>query len=1420
MVRAKDDATKLHFESLDKAASGCEIPESFRQRLEQLKCHPALVDLHRQLQGTFKKRKDWEIVEFDFFKSFADVSDLALEEGVLAILQKWQFLDMEAHPADSDLLGSLLGGRNAAPVPVAGVGKSPPLEVYKGVSIFKMPVSWDGLNGVHVGFGGLDCPDSVFVPEKMKRMDRHKLKNVLSHRDLVVVEDQLDFAKTLIDEFDLASAKGFDIESWRKGLQKVLGQPVTLNLAGVMIKGALIHRPGHLGNFVRAFLCCALEAFQKSPAELLPIPLPAESALETELLQEVSFWMASDESPTSADIAQLDIKARQVGTDVWTWLQLLLVNSMYCGGATSRMLTETMLHSREPTKLQQQVMDRFKDYATKWLEDGGDKIQFGEWEVLSESLGNMYTGPSVARSYPLSLEAIRPTTPGPGEAGRVELAKVVTPELREYVDDPATLRIPDDELKYPRTSATVQVKNQHDWNEVVQHLVGSGMLEREKPQETLTYQGVAVRNGAFGVHKAWLQREDGSWYRALRLIINLIPSNSFQRRVPTKPSQKMGYGPLWGRLVLHDDEVVLCCAEDQKHCFHVYRPGYAWRGFFVLNRKAAGSCFNDGNPQDGYPRVKSAPMGWNNIVDFIQDGFETLGKRAGLPPEHLIRMNEPSPMVPLTTPRDYYSFYVDNFDQFKVVWKTDVGLFEGSPSSEQLQLRGEMEKLGVGRDPKKSAECTLTWSSLGADVDGRRGWIGSSAKFRRALLGATLTLVAQDNVPLLSINLQSVISKNMHSIQYRRCLAGLFDRLYAEMNQGGSKLLSEAAKDELILLAMSLPSQWMSQRLKTSGQVFATDASEDGGGACCSTGLTRWGHARCHSLVFENAGVEGGGADSILVIEMFAGMGGLKQALDLLGICPLGVIGVDSNPISAKVMRQHCRHILWYNGIEKINEEEVKSWRVRFPKANKVLIGGGWPCINHSQLNPRRQGTEAASSQLLDKMLAVRHWLQVVSRPLGLPDWEIMELYENVIMDESDFEVQTKKIGFAPIFLEAAQLGRCRRPRLYWIRNIPLVKGADLRVTSGEPIRGQNYRVQTVHVDTERPPLSWFLNSGARKMEDENDCFATFTRPHPRQNPPEAPAGFEQASQKALSRWRGDAYRLQPYQYENRNLVLDSHGPRRLLPEEQLRLMGFTSKHLELKSKMTQDQKGQMIGNSFSAIAVARLLAGLVCPSSGLEQKDVTLLLWRTWEQMEKKTQDEDKPWKLRFGTCSEGTSGVESLRLQVSLPSTVPLRQCLDPQGRFTDEEFLSYLLMRNGTHKGCDIRVDFGTPYSLGEMSRHTIDPSAWTWKVLMSYKWKNKEQHINALETIAVLDLLRKLGRDEKYHLKRCVVLVDNQVALGILTKGRTSAKALQPPLRRVSAVLLATEMQICYGWIKSSWNPADGPSRWANRRGHAA
>ena len=104
-------------------------------------------------------------------------------------------------------------------------------------------------------------------------------------------------------------------------------------------------------------------------------------------------------------------------------------------------------------------------------------------------------------------------------------------------------------------------------------------------------------------------------------------------------------------------------------------------------------------------------------------------------------MGEPSPLLELRTPRDYYSFYVDNFDGFKVVAANEVGSYEGRPSDQQLQLREVFKCWGVGTDPKKSAEGALQWQSLGAEQLGAAGVVGSARKFRRGLLGASLELL-------------------------------------------------------------------------------------------------------------------------------------------------------------------------------------------------------------------------------------------------------------------------------------------------------------------------------------------------------------------------------------------------------------------------------------------------------------------------------------------------------------------------------------------------------------------------------------------------------------------------------------------------------------------------------------------------------
>ena len=140
----------------------------------------------------------------------------------------------------------------------------------------------------------------------------------------------------------------------------------------------------------------------------------------------------------------------------------------------------------------------------------------------------------------------------------------------------------------------------------------------------------------------------------------------------------------------------------------------------------------------------------------------------------------------------------------------------------------------------------------------------------------------------------------------------------------------------------------------------------------------------------------------------------------------------------------------------------------------------------------------------------------------------------------------------------------------------------------------------------------------------------------------------------------------------------------------------------------------------------------------------------------------------------------------------------------------------MRAATHKGGEIRIRDGAPLATGVACRQSIDPTHWTWKVLLSYQWKEPGQHINVLETAAVLDVLRKLCRESKHHHKRYAILIDNQTALSALAKGRSSARALQSPLRRIGAILVAGGVVLHPGWVKSKWNPADGPSRWAAKR----
>ena len=157
--------------------------------------------------------------------------------------------------------------------------------------------------------------------------------------------------------------------------------------------------------------------------------------------------------------------------------------------------------------------------------------------------------------------------------------------------------------------------------------------------------------------------------------------------------------------------------------------------------------------------------------------------------------------------------------------------------------------------------------------------MGSATAFRRSLLAANLGTLVENGARVQSKDYEAVISKNMHSVQYRRPLACLFDAIYREHGQEQKGWVGEQALDELMMLTAMLPSHWTDLRTEVSGQVLATDASEEGGGACISTTLTKWGFSQIKSLTGKLINTRGQDEVATVVIEAFCGIGGLLQAL-------------------------------------------------------------------------------------------------------------------------------------------------------------------------------------------------------------------------------------------------------------------------------------------------------------------------------------------------------------------------------------------------------------------------------------------------------------------------------------------------------------------------------------------------------------
>eukprot|EP00959_Pyramimonas_sp_CCMP1952_P231881 4846137-Pyramimonas_sp.AAC.1 len=97
-------------------------------------------------------------------------------------------------------------------------------------------------------------------------------------------------------------------------------------------------------------------------------------------------------------------------------------------------------------------------------------------------------------------------------------------------------------------------------------------------------------------------------------------------------------------------------------------------------------------------------------------------------------------------PRNWFSVYVDNWGQGKVVLETEAEQYVFKPSGEQLAVRAAYAAAGVRRAPEKSAEGAINWETLGAQLRGADRLVGTSPSRRSYCLGRALGHLTAERV--------------------------------------------------------------------------------------------------------------------------------------------------------------------------------------------------------------------------------------------------------------------------------------------------------------------------------------------------------------------------------------------------------------------------------------------------------------------------------------------------------------------------------------------------------------------------------------------------------------------------------------------------------------------------------------------------
>ena len=921
------------------------------------------------------------------------------------------------------------------------------------------------------------------------------------------------------------------------------------------------------------------------------------------------------------------------------------------------------------------------------------------------------------------------------------------------------------------------------WESLAAGLLGRGIAEAKPLDQIYHLQGKPVLNGLFAVGKG--EFENG--IETQRLIMNLTPVNALCRPLAGDVGTLPAVSGLNGYL-LEDGEVVLLSSEDIRCFFYLFAVPEGWKQFMGFNRSLPETLV----PEKWRGRTcvlvsRVLPMGFINSVSIAQHVHRNVVRlgaqqcRPVIGGEGELRKDKGLP-----NSDNLYRTYLDNFDCLERVQADLADTIKGTVASQVESLREAYGALGLPRHPKKAVQRAGVGEMQGALLDGERGF--AMAKPIKVIQYCKLGFELLRRGESTLRELQVVCGGFVYLCMFRRALLCSLNAVFEHMKAFESEApvvrlaLPYQVKVEIAQFILLSPLAQMEFRANVDGEVTCSDASSFGGGLCASKGLSQFGHAALNAssrgdLPEEHDLVQ------VLSVGLFDGIGALRVACDVLGLPMAGHVSIEQNPHCHRVVESFFPECDFFSDVSTFGDEEILQLSLKYSNVGLVIIGAGPPCQGVSGLNSDRQGAlKDARSCLFQEIPRITsgfkrlfHWAQV------------HELVENVAsMSESDRGVMSAKFERAPYRIDSRGISLCSRPRLYWVtwelRGEP---GAEVT----HPGRDSGNACGKVELSGDIDSKA-FLHPGWSLVED--GYLPTFTTSRPRTGPGRRPAGLDGCQEHEKARWVADEYRFPPYQYKDANGLWSKKGEwRRPDSVEREACMGFPvgyTKNCLPKSQQQganyEDMRLTMIGNSWQVGVIAWLLQQLTVPLGlcKVTRLDQLLMNLTPGQASEFSTMLIRPPLHGRQGLVKEANT-VQLVKKLIGLTSM-----------------------------KGEDLMIQSGSdPAPRHFRLRASVPGRMWKWREICGWRWMHSGEHINGLELRAILTSVKwKIWRCKRVGV-RFLHLTDSLVCLHALTRGRSSSRRLRPIIMQLNSYLLAADLHPLWGYIHTSLNPADRPSR---------